>query len=170
MAASKKDRQIVFDKCNGRCAYCGDPLQKGWYIDHKEPIHRNYERGKPYYKSRTGKRISVEEYHLIEEDVIRWGYDYKSGDSKVVGCDKPELDNIDNMLPACFSCNNYKHSATLEIFRKQIATALDKLNRDHTIYKIGKRFGLLHETPKPIVFYFETLQNIGINKTDDSNI
>ena len=35
-----KDRQTVFDKFGGRCAYCGDPLAKGWHVDHIEPIVR----------------------------------------------------------------------------------------------------------------------------------
>jgi 5-methylcytosine-specific restriction endonuclease McrA len=38
---TKKDRQIVFDKYNGKCAYCGCELTKGWHVDHIEPIVRN---------------------------------------------------------------------------------------------------------------------------------
>ena len=29
---NKKDRQIIFEKCNGRCAYCGCQLTKGWHV------------------------------------------------------------------------------------------------------------------------------------------
>lgn len=38
---NKKDRDIVFKKYNGHCAYCGVELQKGWHADHIEPIVRN---------------------------------------------------------------------------------------------------------------------------------
>ena len=38
---TKKDRQIVFDKYNGKCAYCGCELVKGWHVDHIEPIVRD---------------------------------------------------------------------------------------------------------------------------------
>lgn len=31
-----KDREIVFNKYGGKCAYCGCELQKGWHIDHIE--------------------------------------------------------------------------------------------------------------------------------------
>lgn len=37
------DRQIIFDKYEGRCAYCGCELQKGWHVDEIEPIRRNWE-------------------------------------------------------------------------------------------------------------------------------
>jgi hypothetical protein len=37
----KKTRQIIFDKYNGKCAYCGCELVKGWHADHIEPIVRD---------------------------------------------------------------------------------------------------------------------------------
>ena len=41
MKVSKKNRKIIFEKYKGRCAYCGDSLQKGWHVDEIEPIVRN---------------------------------------------------------------------------------------------------------------------------------
>jgi len=38
----KSERQIVFDKFDGKCAYCGCELQKGWHVDHIEPIVRDW--------------------------------------------------------------------------------------------------------------------------------
>jgi hypothetical protein len=32
-----KIRAIVFDKYNGKCAYCGTDLVKGWNVDHIKP-------------------------------------------------------------------------------------------------------------------------------------
>jgi 5-methylcytosine-specific restriction endonuclease McrA len=37
----KKDREIVFLKYNGKCAYCGCELVKGWHVDHIQAIRRN---------------------------------------------------------------------------------------------------------------------------------
>ena len=34
-------REIVYDKFNGRCAYCGCELKAGFHIDHIDPIRRN---------------------------------------------------------------------------------------------------------------------------------
>jgi len=36
MKLSKADRNTVFFKYQGRCAYCGCELQKGWHVDHIE--------------------------------------------------------------------------------------------------------------------------------------
>lgn len=37
MAISKKLRQLVFDRYNGKCAYCGTELINGWQVDHIYP-------------------------------------------------------------------------------------------------------------------------------------
>jgi len=37
MAISEKLRQLVYEKYNGKCAYCGTELIKGWHIDHIVP-------------------------------------------------------------------------------------------------------------------------------------
>ena len=34
-------RQIVYDKFDGKCAYCGCELKAGFHIDHIEPKRRN---------------------------------------------------------------------------------------------------------------------------------
>ena len=48
----KKERQIIFDKYNGKCAYCGCQLGKLWHVDHIEPIVRLINGGclKPHLK------------------------------------------------------------------------------------------------------------------------
>lgn len=35
---SKEQRQKIFDKYNGRCAYTGKPLDDKWQVDHIEPV------------------------------------------------------------------------------------------------------------------------------------
>lgn len=37
----KADRQEVYNKHNGLCAYSGTPLESDWQIDHLIPIRRN---------------------------------------------------------------------------------------------------------------------------------
>lgn len=39
--SKKKDREIVFNKYGGKCAYCGDLLKKGWHVDELLPVRRN---------------------------------------------------------------------------------------------------------------------------------
>lgn len=36
----KEDRQKVFEKFGGRCAYSGTKLESDWQVDHVKPIVR----------------------------------------------------------------------------------------------------------------------------------
>lgn len=121
-------RKLVFDKYNGHCAYCGCELQKGWHIDHLQPIVRKHE------------------------------YDKNAKAFKVIGMNNPQNDNIDNYMPACASCNINKHSLDLEEFRQLIQGFVISLNKRIVQYKVAKRYGLIQENPKAVVFYFETFK------------
>lgn len=56
----KQVRQKVFDKYNGRCAYCGCDLTKSFHVDHFNPLMRGKKLAgysvfdkKPVYEDRT---------------------------------------------------------------------------------------------------------------------
>jgi len=34
---NKAERKIVYQKCGGCCAYCGEKLGNGWQVDHVRP-------------------------------------------------------------------------------------------------------------------------------------
>lgn len=125
---NKKDREFIFNKYGGRCAYCGDPLQKGWHVDEVEPIRRN---------------------HVWNREKSRWEQ------NKEHPCVHPERLHIDNQNPACPSCNINKHSESLEDFRAAIKKYVQSLNLYSTQYKIAKRYGLVQETGVEVKFYFE---------------
>jgi 5-methylcytosine-specific restriction endonuclease McrA len=151
MTVYKKNREIIFNKYNGRCAYCGCELQKGWHVDELLPVHRKRKFVKAgFYNKKSG---------LIKERSIRamGNPDYEWRDSKWVsdGMKYPERLNINNQMPACPSCNINKHSMSLEDFRSLISGFMKHLNEVSTQYKIAKRYGLITETIKPIVFYYE---------------
>lgn len=67
-------------------------------------------------------------------------------------------DNLENMLPACRSCNHYKRGNSLEGWRKILESTPDTLYRDNYTYRQAVRFGTVTPTPKKIVFYFEQLR------------
>jgi hypothetical protein len=67
-------------------------------------------------------------------------------------------DTLNNMLPACRSCNHYKSAMQLEGFRKMLENMPHALMRDSVTYKNAVRFGLVTPTPKPVVFYFEKME------------
>ena len=123
----KIDRQIIFDKFGGKCAYCGCELQKGWHVDHIKPIVRDFKYSK--HKSRLEHTGS---------------------------CRNPENENLDNYNPSCASCNIQKNSFTLEQFRSNIKQFVNSLNQYSTQYKFAKRYGLITETNVDVIFYFET--------------
>lgn len=66
-------------------------------------------------------------------------------------------DELSNMLPACRSCNHYKATLGVEDFKKYIEEIPKRLNRDSIPYAVGKRFGIVEENHKLIVFWFEEL-------------
>jgi len=136
----KIDRQAVFNKTEGKCAYCGCELKKGWHVDHIEPIRRIYKTIPAGYVFKGTPSEKWEEQRTI-----------------LIGCENPEMDCIDNCLPACPSCNINKHSESLENFRARISQFVTSLNNYSVQYKIAKRYGLIQETNTPVTFYFETL-------------
>jgi hypothetical protein len=68
-----------------------------------------------------------------------------------------DIDTIENMLPACRSCNNYKSTLTIEKFRKSIERWPDVLSNGNTTYRNAVRFGMAIPNPHKVEFYFEKI-------------
>ena len=71
-----------------------------------------------------------------------------------LGIDRAKLDDISNLMPSCRMCNHYKRSNSLRLFRRYIEEIPRKCREDY-IYKVGVRYGLIEEHPKPVKFFFE---------------
>lgn len=150
----KADRELIKNKFGGKCAYCGDPLKKGWHVDELLPVIRKR------------KWIKQGFFHIVtggELPPLTSGYDnpdYEWRDGKWIadGMEHPERLVLSNQMPSCPSCNINKHSNSLEGFREFITHFIVSLNRDSTQYKMAKKYGLIQETGKPVVFYFETFK------------
>ena len=123
---TKQERQIIFDKFGGRCAYCGCALEKSWHADHIKPIVRDSK-----YNRHKGRFIQTGK------------------------CRKPENETPENYNPACPSCNIQKNSYTVEQFRNNIKKFIQSLNKYSTQYKFAKKYGLITETNIDVKFYFE---------------
>jgi len=129
MKLTKAQRQHVFEKFGGRCAYCGCDLPQRWHADHFEPVVRELK-----FKQRHDGT-----HRLVTGKASR-----------------PEFDTAENHMPACPRCNISKGSLTIEQWRLWIVGHIKALNAHHTPYNIAKAFGLIAETGAPVVFYFET--------------
>ena len=75
------------------------------------------------------------------------------------GWSEQGTDTLDNMLPACRSCNHYKSAMSIESFRKMVENMPTALARDSVTYKNAVRFGLVVPNPHPVEFYFEKREN-----------
>lgn len=123
-------RQRVYEKTNGKCAYCGSEITiKGMQVDHIIP--------KGDWETCINSKTNIPIFltHLSISD----------------------LNHIDNLNPACGPCNNRKSSLNLEFFRSELQDQLNRANQHSANYRMAKRYGQVVETPSDIVFYFEKI-------------
>lgn len=123
-------RRSVLLKFDCRCAYCGIDLSDGiFHLDHFIP-----------------KRRYTETYY----DLVRIG--------KIEPQERGK-DKFENYMPCCASCNSSKSDLNIEQFRNRVYDRVVRLNNNSGEYKIAKRFGLVIEVDKPIIFHFEKYNN-----------
>lgn len=66
-------------------------------------------------------------------------------------------DKLNNMLPACRSCNHYKATFGVEGFRKYLMGIVNRLMRDSIPFQVAIRFGIVKHMRDDVIFYFERL-------------
>ncbi len=145
----KQQREFVYNKYNGMCAYCGEQLQKSWHVDEIEPCMRTFK----YRRDEKGRIMTNAKGNDLKDVVIQY----------------PERIHIDNQNPACASCNIQKHSQSLEAFRQQIKNFVNSLNLYSTQYKFAKRYNLVKETDIEVKFFFENFELTSPTKQPISN-
>lgn len=64
-------------------------------------------------------------------------------------------DELNNMFPACRSCNHYKATLDVEGFRKYLAGIFHRLIRDSIPFQVAIRFGIVKHIDDDVTFYFE---------------
>lgn len=139
MSLSKSQRIAIREMFGCRCAYCGHPLGERWHADHIQAIMRKTE----WLRDEKGKRI-------VENGRMK---------VRVIGAWNPENERIDNYFPACVPCNIDKNCMDIETWRKSLQDKINVALRASTPLRHAKRFGLVHFSDDPIVFYFEKVDS-----------
>lgn len=152
---NKKDREIVFNKFGGRCAYCGCELKKGWHVDEILPVRRKTKKVKGYWHLPNGEVVPNNSF--TEDEMVSKGIRWKEERWVADGYENPENMHIDNQYPACAKCNINKHSMSVDGFRESIVGYLNSLNLRMVQYQMVKKYGLIQETGIEVKFYFETV-------------
>lgn len=122
----KIDREKIYNKFGGKCAYCGIELNGKFQVDHI------------IAKERYINKCMNDEFPEFLKHL-----------------DISDIDHIDNLFPSCQSCNVYKHSYDLEFFRRNISRLIFQLNEHSAQFRMAKRYGLVNETGIEVEFYFE---------------
>lgn len=123
---SKAIRQMVYDKYNGHCAYCGKGItMKNMQIDHITPVMWTV--------------YGTKEQREPIEQMVATG----------------TMDSIDNYMPACRSCNYYKGMGDIESLRNRILTQLDHTCRSSFQVRLAMQYGMIEYKPWDGKFYFE---------------
>ncbi len=66
--------------------------------------------------------------------------------------------DLENLMPACYQCNNYKLVFDLEQFRSMIQGQVNMARKYSVNFRFAEKYGLIQEIKKPIKFYFEELK------------
>ena len=100
-----------------------------------------------------GCEITLQQMQVDHKDCV----DIFAGIYEAEGKD---INGIDNLFPACRSCNHYKHTFTVERFRQALERMPSVLMRDNVTYRNAVRFGLIKHPENPKVeFYFEKVKD-----------
>ena len=64
-------------------------------------------------------------------------------------------DDFDNKVPSCAPCNLFKATFSVEDFRAEIQEQVSRSRKYNVNFRTAERFGLIQETLKPVIFWFE---------------
>ena len=97
----KIDREQVYNKYNGLCAYCGNPIEiKSMQVDHIFPQARK---------------------HRLKSNVMR----------EIENIEFTDIDDIRNLNPSCRRCNHYKRALDVSEFRKLLLSLHERIQKQY---------------------------------------
>lgn len=121
----------------------------------REEVYKKYD-GRCAY---CGKEIL---YKDMQVDHIRSKRNFYFGDVKEIP--DYDVDDIQNLNPACRRCNGYKNTYSLEEFRTQLLTIHERICKNGAD-KVAIDYGIIEVIPFDGKFYFEKIrERQGLNK------
>ena len=72
--------------------------------------------------------------------------------------DELDLNNIDNLMTSCRSCNYYKDTCSIETFRKNLSTLMERVRKQY-IFRLAEKYGMVQEMNWDGKFYFEKVND-----------
>ena len=128
-AVSKKMRLQVYNKYQGRCAYCGREIKlQEMQVDHIIPLAYSI----------YGPKEQADKVREMFED--------------------GSINSLENLMPACRACNFYKGINDTERFRERIKSELDHTCRQSFQTRLAMQYGMIKYIPWDGVFYFEKIE------------
>ena len=130
----KIDRQKVYEKYEGHCAYCGREIKfKEMQVDHIIP--------KCQLIYGANRLLHIEGVKNKLEKM------------------KEMIESPSNLMPSCRMCNHYKRSQSLEEFRVTIKTLHKRLEKIY-IVRVAMNYGIFEVNYWNGLFFFERLEYI----------
>lgn len=72
------------------------------------------------------------------------------------------IDENKNLKPACFRCNQWKKTFSVEEFRVEIESQAERLRSRQAGFRLAEDFGVIQEVNTAVIFYFEYPEFEGI--------
>lgn len=130
MYIRKKDRELIREKFNGRCAYSGTILEDDWQVDHIAPVRRNW----------FDKGALHEENHNI---------------NNMIPCQK-----IINHYKGTLTLNEFRNWFMKDLHKRLKKLPKNprterSVKRKNYLLKVASYFGITEDKPFSGNFYFE---------------
>ena len=134
----KELREKVWNKYNCHCAYCGDEIKyKDMQVDHIIP------------------KSNWDNVMMYKDKISYWNKKVPDFLKYLTSID---LNHIDNLNPSCRVCNKFKDTFSLEMFRSELMEQAKRAFKTNSSYRRALKFNQIKETPREIIFYFETIE------------
>lgn len=99
-----------------------------------------------------GKEITIKQMQ-VDHIEPHW---HTLSEADAIRCNiKKGSHEMENLNPSCARCNKWKSAFSIEQFRNQVQTSIERLRRDTPNFNLALDYGLIEIQPNPVQFYFE---------------